>query len=165
MHFQKENVFLDLLKITFFLCHHIFILFKMRFLISTKNEILLFFIFGSYGKISENKNRNPTKHKTYFHHHFLFPMKMKTKNNLIKYLINFADCQNDNKNELCKHQIQLDNKFRVLAHLEQLITYKWPHYKEGIIINFKWSHLSLTLLLRSSYFLTQNCQLLETKIE
>jgi len=44
--FSKENILLDLLKI-----NRVFILPKMKFLVSIENTILLFSIFGSFGKI------------------------------------------------------------------------------------------------------------------
>jgi len=48
--FSKRNIFLDLLKITFFVCFHFT---KIRFLVSTentKNEILLLSVFGCLRK-------------------------------------------------------------------------------------------------------------------
>jgi len=60
----KKNVFLVLLKITFF-ATAFFILPKMKFLVATENEILLFSVFGSFGKIFSQKMKtknNQTKH-------------------------------------------------------------------------------------------------------
>jgi len=64
--FSKENVFLDLLKITFL--PRIFILPKMRFLVSTENtenEILLFPVFGSFGKIFSLKMKTEIQSNTF----------------------------------------------------------------------------------------------------
>ena len=47
--FLKENVFLDLLKITFFV--NVFYFIQNEILILIENEILLFLVFGSFGKI------------------------------------------------------------------------------------------------------------------
>jgi len=50
--FSKENLFLDLLKITFLVTAFLF--YPKRFLVSTENtenEILLFLVFGSFEKI------------------------------------------------------------------------------------------------------------------
>jgi len=82
--FSKRNVFLYLLKIS----HRVFILPKMRFLISTENEILLFPVFGSFEKIFLLKLKQKFN-QTHFHYHFLFLVKMKTENNQIKHPLAF----------------------------------------------------------------------------
>jgi len=53
---------------------------------NTENEILLFPIFGSFGKIFSLKKSN----HTHFHHHFLFPMKTKIENNQTKHPLSFS---------------------------------------------------------------------------
>ena len=84
--FSKENLFLDLLKITFW--HRVLILPKKWgswFKLKTRFYYFESLIrFGKYFQWEWKQKSN----QTYSHHHFLFSMRMKTENIQTKYPLN-----------------------------------------------------------------------------
>lgn len=70
----------------------------MSFLVSMENEILLVSAFDLFEKICSLIMSSEIQ-STHFHHHFLIPLKIKTKNNQIKHshMISYLVFSLDNK--------------------------------------------------------------------
>jgi len=83
--FSKENIFLDLLKITFIVnAFSFYPKWDSWFQLKTRFNCFQFLVrFRKYfhWKWKEKSNQ------THFHHHFLFPVKMKIENNQTKHLL------------------------------------------------------------------------------
>ena len=104
----KKNVFLVLLKITFF-ATAFFILPKMKFLVATENEILLFSVFGSLGKI--------------------FSLKMKTEIQLNTFPSPFSvSSENENR----KQPNQTPPYIAALGHITYTKQYNQKRRRKGI---------------------------------
>jgi len=127
--FSKENVFLDFLKITLFVIAFLFYP-KWDFWFQLKTRFYCFQFLVRLRKYFHWKCLQKSN-QTHFHHHFLFPMRMKTENNQIKQPLKF----------LSIFKLLLDFKLHVDSYLVKWTSSTNLHYRKMIRTHYPaWYH-------------------------